>query len=286
MNARPESPRVSVVVPCRNDAASLSLVLSALERQTYPRDKTQILVVDNGSTDGAEEVAQAFSVARLREPIRSAYRARNRGIAAATGEYVLFLDADTVPCPEWIAELVQTARAARSGLAGGRIENEMVRPTLGSALLALARPADQRRAAIERDGRLSGGNMLVARAVFDAYGVFLPVQSGGDGEFSRRANPERQPVPYAERAVVVHRCDIGIWAYWGRAFRIAKGQARTGGTPVPFPWRPGVRRAREIQRRLPAAVSASWLRVLGVLWLERWFFFCGDRAGRWAGRTA
>lgn len=286
MNARTESPRVSVVVPCRNDAASLPLVLAALERQTYPRENIQIIVVDNGSTDGSWEATQAFSVERLREPIPSAYRARNRGVAAATGEYLLFLDADTVPCPEWIAELVHAAQAADSWLAGGRIENEMTRATLGSALLALARSAEQRREALERSGRLSGGNMLVARAAFDKFGVFLPVQSGGDGEFSLRANPERKPVPYAERAVVVHRCDVGTGAYLGRAFRIAKGQARPGTVPVPLPWRPGVRRAREIQRRLPAGVSASWVRVLAVLWLERWLFFLGDRAGRRTGRTA
>ena len=286
MNARPECPRVSVIVPCRNDVASLPLVLAALERQTYPRDKTQILVVDNGSTDGSWEATQNFCVERLREPIRSSYRARNRGIAAATGEYLLFLDADTVPCPEWIAELVQAAQAADFWLVGGRIENEVTRPTLGSALLALARPAEVRRAAIERDGRLPGGNMLVARSAFERFGVFLPVESGGDGEFSLRANPQRKPVPYAERAVVAHRCDVGTWSFLGRAFRIAKGQAQTGAAPAPLPWRPGVRRAREIQRLLPAGISVSWLRVLAVLWLERWLYFTGNRIGRWMGRTA
>lgn len=283
MNARPAWPRVSVIVPCRNDAASLPLVLAALERQTYPREQIQILVVDNGSTDGSWEAILDFSVERLREPVRSAYRARNRGIAAATGEYLLFLDADTVPCSEWIAELVLTAQAADFWLAGGRIENAVARPTLGSALLALARPAEQRRAELERTGRLSGGNMLVARAAFEKFGLFLPIVSGGDGEFSLRANPERKPVPYAERAVVVHRCDIGTWTYLDRAFRIAKGQARTGAVPVPLPWRPGLRRAREIQRQLPAGISASCLRVLAVLWLERWLFFFGNRVGRLAG---
>ena len=153
MNARPAWPRVSVIVPCRNDAASLPLVLAALERQTYPREQIQILVVDNGSTDGSWEAIRDFSVERLREPVRSAYRARNRGIAAATGEYLLFLDADTVPCSEWIAELVLTAQAADFWLAGGRIENAVARPTLGSALLALARPAEQRRAELERTGQ-------------------------------------------------------------------------------------------------------------------------------------
>lgn len=285
MSAQPEAPRISVVIPCRNDVASLPQVLAALERQTYPRDKIQVLVVDNGSTDGSWEAAQPFPVERLREPIRSAYRARNRGIAAATGEYLLFLDADTVPCPEWIAELVRTAQAADFWLVGGRIENEVVRPTLGSALLALERPAEVRRAALERSGRLSGGNMLVARAAFEKHGLFLPVRSGGDGEFSLRANPERRPVPYAERAVVVHRCDVGTWTFVGRAFRIAKGQAQTGAAPAPPPWRPGVRRAREIQRQLPAGSFASWLSVLAVLWLERWLFFFGNRIGRWAERA-
>ena len=280
MTGAPDQPPVSVIIPCRNEAAGLPHVLAGLERQTYPREKTQIIVVDNGSTDGTWAILEQASVERLREPVASAYRARNRGIAASTGEYLLFLDADTVPVPEWIAEMVHTAQAADFWLAGGRIENEVVRPTLGSALLALARPAEFRRASIEQTGRLSGGNMLVAREAFDRFGLFLPIQSGADGEFSLRANPERRPVSYAGRAVVVHRCDISTWGYLRRAFRIARGQAQTGAPAVPWPWRPGVRSAREMKGRLSAGVRASWLRVWMVMWLERWFFFLGNRVGR------
>lgn len=280
MNADNQQPSVSVIIPCRNDAATLPKVLAALKQQTYPRAKTQIIVVDNGSRDGSVAAARAAGFEPVIEPQRSAYLARNRGIAAATGEYLLFLDADTVPVPEWIQELVHTAQSANFWLAGGRTESELVRPTLGSALLALTRSAKSRQRMVTQSGRLSGGNMLVARTAFETYGLFLSVESGGDGEFSVRANPEKRPVPFAPCAVVVHQCNISTWSYLKRAYRIAKGQTQTGKIRPALPWRPGGRRVGEVQRQLPDSVSASWLSLWLVLWLERWFFYAGYLAGR------
>ncbi len=289
MNTAGTQPRVSIIIPCRNDATSLSRVLEALGRQTYDPNQMEIIVVDNGSTDQSASIARTFPVRLLTEPVPSAYLARNRGIAAATGDYLLFLDADTVPSPDWIAQLVAAAMKSGSWLAGGRIESVVTRPTLGSALLAATRSADKRREMLEKTGRLSGGNMLVARAAFDKYGVFRPLQSGGDGEFSERANPGRAPVPYAGSAVVVHECDIGNWEYLRRACRIGRGQAQTrgpdSGVSLSMPWRPGVGRVREIHQAVRARVAVSWLTVWAMLWLERWFFYFGYRAGLRAGRA-
>jgi len=280
MSVSGRQPPVSVIIPCRNDATTLSRVLAALTQQTYPRDKTQIIVVDNGSRDGSVAVARAAGFEPLIEPRRSAYLARNRGIAAANGEYLLFLDADTVPTPEWIQELVKAAQDANFWLAGGRIENKVIRSTLGSALLALTRPAEHRQLMVTETGHLSGGNMLVARTAFETYGLFLPGQSGGDSEFAVRANPDKCPVPFAARAVVVHLCNITTWSYLKRAFLTAKGQAQLGGIHPPFPWRPGVRRVGDIHRQLPGSMSASWLSLWLILWVERWFFYAGYLAGR------
>lgn len=290
MNAPAVQPRVSVVIPCRNDAASLPRVLEALGRQTYDRNQMEIIVVDNGSTDQSASIARTFSVRLLTEPVPSAYLARNRGIAAATGHYLLFLDADTIPRPDWIEQMIGAAMKSGSWLAGGRIESTVMRRTLGSALLALTRSAEQRRDMVEKSGRLSGGNMLVARAAFEKYGVFRPLQSGGDGEFSERANPEHRPIPYVESAIVVHQCDIGNREYLRRAYRIGKGQAQTPGAEpvkhVPIPWRPGLGRIREVHQAVRPLVAATPLAVGVMLWLERWFFYFGYRAGLRAGRGA
>lgn len=79
-------PRVSVVVPVFNDAERLQQTLEALRTQTYPDERHEVIVVDNGSTDGSSEVARAFDEVTLLyelDHLSSPYSARNRGIEAA-----------------------------------------------------------------------------------------------------------------------------------------------------------------------------------------------------------
>ncbi len=278
-------PMVSVVIPCYNDADTLGLVLAGLSAQTYPSDRIEIIVVDNGSTDCSRQVAQSLGIEPLYEALRSSYVSRNRGILASKGEYLLFLDADTVPEQRWIEYMVDAALKAGSGLVGGRIENHVLHYSLGSMLLSYTRSADFRRCCVEERRQLSGGNMLVLRTVFDRVGVFLPVRSGGDIEFARRANPDRKTVPYAESAIVTHLCNITTWSYICRAARIACGQVSTHSLAFKgwraIPWRPGVRRAMEVSARLrdEFGVDAGrflFVRIFLVLWCERWSFFLGS----------
>ncbi len=104
------SPRFSVVIPAFNAAATLARAIESVRAQNWPAH--EILVVDDGSTDATAEVAAGFDGVRLiRQRNRGVSVARNAGAAAATGDWLAFLDADDWYAPdrirlhaEWIAE--------------------------------------------------------------------------------------------------------------------------------------------------------------------------------------
>ncbi|MBW3630215.1 MAG: oligosaccharide flippase family protein, partial [Gemmatimonadetes bacterium] len=105
----PESrPLVSVVTPCFNAEPFVREAIESVLAQTYPR--VEMIVLDDGSTDGSWEVIRSFgsSVTALQQAKAGPARARNLGVAHARGDYVLFLDADDVIAPDTIEALVST----------------------------------------------------------------------------------------------------------------------------------------------------------------------------------
>lgn len=107
--------RITVVIPCWNDADMLDHCLTALSRQTRPADR--ILVVDNGSTDESVEVARRHGADVVREPLRGIWPAAARGYdeARTDADIIARLDADSRPHSDWIARL-EHAFAADPGL--------------------------------------------------------------------------------------------------------------------------------------------------------------------------
>ena len=100
-------PRVSVVIPCYNAHRYLAETLASVRAQTF-RD-VEIVVVDDGSTDPATAASLAAldpDIRLVRKPNGGLSSARNAGFAAATGEFVLPLDADDQIAPEMLARAV------------------------------------------------------------------------------------------------------------------------------------------------------------------------------------
>lgn len=95
---------VSVVVPSKDDADLLRRCLAALAAQTRPAD--EIIVVDNGSTDATSAVARAAGARVVFEPEPGVLAASAAGYDAARTDIIARLDADCVPGPEWLQELV------------------------------------------------------------------------------------------------------------------------------------------------------------------------------------
>lgn len=93
---------ISVIIPAFNAARHLAETLESVRAQTL--QPAEIIVVDNGSTDGTPRIALEYGARCEHEPLRGAGHARNRGIAAARGDYFAILDADDLWTPrklEW-----------------------------------------------------------------------------------------------------------------------------------------------------------------------------------------
>ncbi|WP_194396090.1 glycosyltransferase family 2 protein [Microbacterium atlanticum] len=104
------APRISVVIPVKDDDTELARCLQALARQTLAPD--EVVVVDNGSTDASAGVARAFGARLERCATPGIPAASAAGYDAATGELILRLDADCIPDPTWVSAMSE-AFAAR-----------------------------------------------------------------------------------------------------------------------------------------------------------------------------
>jgi glycosyltransferase involved in cell wall biosynthesis len=115
----------SVVIPTYNRCESLRRCLDSLFAQDYPKGKFEILVVDDGSTDGTKEMLGGLTKTRhclkwFSQPHKGPAAARNLGLKKAAADIVGFTDDDCLPESDWVRKMVQ-AQGDNSVLAvGGR----------------------------------------------------------------------------------------------------------------------------------------------------------------------
>jgi glycosyltransferase involved in cell wall biosynthesis len=136
-------PFISVIVPIFNRREYVRQLLGSLQHLSYPHDRFEVLVVDNGSTDGAWEEACSMSASAdfplrcFRNPsdLRVPSASRNYGVAQATGEIVAFTDSDCTVSPQWLSAAT-AAFAPGVGIVYGRTvaDANAVKPILHHTL--------------------------------------------------------------------------------------------------------------------------------------------------------
>jgi cellulose synthase/poly-beta-1,6-N-acetylglucosamine synthase-like glycosyltransferase len=124
-------PLVSVIIPARNEAATVGRCLRALIQQTYPPDRLEVILVDDHSSDGTLSVADAYKpmfrcrveVVRLEGPQGNAQKknALREGITHSTGDVIMTTDADCEPEPTWVAAMVATLAEQQADLVSGPV---------------------------------------------------------------------------------------------------------------------------------------------------------------------
>jgi glycosyltransferase involved in cell wall biosynthesis len=115
-----DNPFASVVVPVLNGESTIGDLLTALINQRGADPDYEILVVDNGSTDKTIDIISLFDVVLLYAATKGPSAARNKGLYYASGEIVIYLDADTIPTNFWLSEILKPFTDPAVIIAAGR----------------------------------------------------------------------------------------------------------------------------------------------------------------------
>src|SRR5438034_1054815 len=119
--------KVTVVVFTFNRAPSLGETLAKLALVWIPEGfEPEFIIIDNASTDGTREVVNAYSKSPLRaryicEPARGVANSRNRALACAKGDVIVFLDDDARPTVSWLERLCAPILSGRAHAVAGKI---------------------------------------------------------------------------------------------------------------------------------------------------------------------
>jgi glycosyltransferase involved in cell wall biosynthesis len=212
-----------------NHADRLVKTLSSLKNLKRPQAACEFLVIDNGSTDATADILKRADWHPSEFPVRIVHEnklglsnARNRAIAEARGEYLIFLDDDETPHADWLLEYERAIRAWAPDALGGRIEvlfEGGERPAwLQDELLGFIGQlshGQEPRELIDPSSPIFGGNFGFRTAVFTQIGGFDADlgRRGGDNtggedtEIYRRLIAAGKRVRWIPSAVIYHRID-------------------------------------------------------------------------------
>jgi glycosyltransferase involved in cell wall biosynthesis len=127
VNERPRRRLLSVVIPCLNEADTVAACVdAAIDAMRSAAIEGEVVVVDNGSTDGSREIAAAHGARVVHEPIRGYGSALRRGCEEARGSYILMGDADESYDFSQIAPFVDGMRDGADLVMGTRIRGTIM----------------------------------------------------------------------------------------------------------------------------------------------------------------
>jgi GT2 family glycosyltransferase len=194
----------SVIVPHLDDYENLDACLRLLQEQSFPSERTEIIVADNSSSRGLEAVRLLVGTrGRVVEAAeRGAAPARNAGVRASKGEAIAFIDSDCRPDRRWLEEGLAELRL--SDFVGGRVDvivQDKERMTAAEAFESVF--AFQNERYVKDLGFSVTASMFVWRSVFEAVGEF---ENGvaEDRDWCLRARLKGYRIGFAAKSIVGH----------------------------------------------------------------------------------
>ena len=225
-------PSISVIIPCRNEENFIKSCLESIVHSDYPADKLEVLVVDGMSDDRTRAIASAYAqeyqaIKLLNNPKKVTPAALNIGIANATGEVILRVDAHSRVEKDYLRRCAETLESSGAGNVGGRIETHPRRPGLLGE--AIARCLSHRFGSGNSDFRVGREELAETdtvfggcyrREVFQRVGLFNEnLARGQDFEFNRRLRTSGGRIVLDPQIVSHYYIHSDLPAFWEHNFR-------------------------------------------------------------------
>jgi glycosyltransferase involved in cell wall biosynthesis len=272
-----ELPSCTVIVPTFDRPRALAACLDGLTDLDYPKDRLQVVVVDDGSqppaTTSSHGERPTLGIELVRQHHAGPAAARNRGAERATGELLAFIDDDCVPRSDWLRRLAERWRAGDEQGVGGQTMNALAGNLCSEAaqLVIDVGYRQNNHGAPERRW-FTTNNLAVAADDFRALGGFDPSYlTAEDRDFCSRWGESGRRLAWEPAAVVEHRNRLGLasfarlhFAYGRGAYRFHRDRRRRG-APIRIEGGYYSRLAREPFRRERAGRAATLLALL-VVW--------------------
>lgn len=196
--------RISVIIPHLNQPEALARCLASL--LAGRRRPDEVFVVDNGSGSLPDAICAAHpGVTLLHEPTPGPGPARNRGITAASGAILAFIDADCLADPDWLAQAEAVMADPDAEILGGDVRIAYENPARLTSLEAYESVYAYRMDRyIAREGFTGTGNLVVRRAVLDDVGPFAGIGVAEDRDWGQRATAKGYRIRYVAGMKVYH----------------------------------------------------------------------------------
>ncbi len=281
-------PTFSVIVPTYNRPRPLAACLAALARMDYPRDRYEIIIVDDGSTASIRPITDRFrpvlDVKLLEQTNAGPAAARNAGAAAAGGQYLAFTDDDCLPRPDWLTRLAAALMCDPDTLVGGRCINALPGNPYASASQIIIDVVNEH---FNRDHQQAvmfpSDNMACARRRFLEIGGFdASFRCSEDRDLCDRWAQRGRRLIFCPDAVIDHAHVMGLPGFWrqhfsyGRgAWRFHRARARRGTGQLEVEGSFYLKCFRQALRTQPPRRAISLAALLGVWQLANTAgFFC------------
>lgn len=217
---------MSVIIPVFDDLQAIKETITSLRRQAASESSFEIIVVDNGSTDGTVEwLKDQDDIIFLQEieNSNSPYSCRNRGYEVSTGDYLVFLDSTCVPSKSWIANSAFFAEHNPDCLFGGRVDFDWGNNKTAAKFYDSIKHI-QIEKNIKEKKECQTANLWVPRSIFEKYGPFREsVRSGEDVRWTKYCTTRGISLLYAEKCTV-YKSAREFKELMKKQIRIGKGQ--------------------------------------------------------------
>jgi GT2 family glycosyltransferase len=227
-------PYFSVIIPTYNRPRELRWCLRALSSLDYPRDRVEIIVVDDGNNVSVGSVVASFedrlNVTLVRQRHAGPAAARNTGAMRARGEFLVFTDDDCAPAPDWLQRLAARFVHGSHQAVGGKTINALRgnRYSVASQIVVdyLCRwyNTDPERARFS-----SSNNVAIPAKAFRAIGGFdttFTRAAGEDREFCDRLLYHGYALVYAPEVLVCHLHSLTLATFLKQHFKYGRGSFR------------------------------------------------------------